>query len=177
MKIEDTYQNHWITHSVVTPRLSSWTLSRPGTGAFFARIVAAESLMITGDGPDLIFRGGPPGCLEKVRWCADASLDSLTRKLVAGPHSEVGLGLVWDEEVALEDLDDYLSGEHDPQLATVRNEWRGGSYHDWQTLMHEHVNDAFEYRFGISVSVDVALAREACRRLVYLLEQMERECN
>lgn len=178
----EAYSKHTITGVVVgTPHVSSWMLGAGPTSPRWAprwtRVIAAEALIITGDGPDLIFRGGPVGGTAKVRWAADSEVDYLAKKLIAGPHSDIGLGVDWCPEVARADMEAHIAelarwGESDAAITQFRTVLAGDfdSHFDWLRLMGEHVTDPGEYRFGRRVASCVFEARAVCRRLVQLFD-------
>lgn len=153
-----------------------WTVGEPGTSNLLSDVVVGLHLIITGDitgdGPDLIVRGGPGNAMARLRWFASSSLDYLAEKVVASRHSEISCGWDWDAELAREQLKADLD-EEGPELFAEFEAMHPDAFDDvrsfWRALTS--VDRLEDCRYGEHPSLELALARELVRRLVQLLDE------
>lgn len=166
------YSRHVIRYRYETTTRAFWAVGEPGTSNLLSDVVVGLNLIITGDGPDLIVRGGPGDPMARLRWFAASSLDYLAEKVVASRHSDMGCGWGWDAELAREQLKADLDEEgpevfaefemlHPDAFDDVRSFW--AALHDADRLG--------DCRYGEHPSYELASARELVRRLVQLLDE------
>lgn len=165
-------------HHLVEASANSWLIARPKSCWYLTRIICTEgAVILTGDGPNLILRGGPSDAHARLRWLAKASPAYIASKAVAGPQAPLRLGYTWTVEDAIEDMraqranvdidDEALLKAWTAALAAVDED---SSCHDiWSAIALHLGYDELEAHYGERVDPAVFYAQAAVRRLLALL--------
>lgn len=149
-------------------------LQRPGCSNYWAEILfgRAGSLIITGDGPDIVLRRWSNYSHETmISWCATSGLDYLASKVMTRN------GRIWSFDYAVGELEGYardyegesLGKSALKMLERIEKGYVGEEESEFHEEWHDVCRNWYEGRLGARPSMELIRAREICRRARTLL--------
>ena len=174
------YAEHVIRSSTRGEGIAFWLFARPKSSMYLAEVaVTPSSIMISGDGPDLIISGGPANPVEKLRWFATSTLrDYIDTKVRASEHtvSRVDSGRSWDNYRAMEALHEHIAeADADDErglIDAVEAARAAETYGQFISALRDAGVDApWEYEMGVAPSSDVVQAREMVAALLDRIDE------
>ena len=142
-------------------------LQRSNDGAYWTEIVRGErgTLIIHGDGPDLMFRNWHTAPLETLAaWVAEGGFPYLSTKVACGT------GLIYDGDLAKVHLREHLLEEPDSEAKELLglDLWGGHQEHEMIAELSDIFPDSWEWKLGYRPSWNLIAAQAACKKLIEL---------
>jgi len=173
---EEAYRDHQIAGAGD----QHWFIRRTRDSAYWGEIAVLRGahIVIVGDGPKLIVRGGEDFAhdpMAHLQWFAEGGAEYIAGKVVGDG------GFTWDEGVATAMLNNMISDAQradDGDQARDLREFRealceSADEHVWAELLSDDFGDLgfTPDTFGRVIAVDVFMAQAAVRRLLHLLRE------